>query len=53
VKTFYDGTAVKKWIIPIRPEFHQKLFTDVGQAGSHSGREGFYTYNHIPVEVAR
>jgi hypothetical protein len=27
--TFYDGTAVKKWIIPIRPEFHQKLFTDV------------------------
>jgi hypothetical protein len=29
VKTFYDGTAVKKWIIPIRPEFHQKLFTDV------------------------
>ena len=27
--TFYDGTAVKKWIIPIRPEFHQKLFTDL------------------------
>jgi predicted nucleic acid-binding protein len=27
--TFYDGAAVKKWIIPIRPEFHQKLFTDV------------------------
>jgi hypothetical protein len=26
---FYDGPAVKKWIIPIRPEFHQKLFTDV------------------------
>jgi hypothetical protein len=26
---FYDGPAVRKWIIPIRPEFHQKLFTDV------------------------
>jgi len=29
--TFYDGPAVKKWIIPIRPEFHEKLFTDVEQ----------------------
>jgi hypothetical protein len=29
--TFYDGPAVKKWIIPIRPEFHEKLFTDVVQ----------------------
>ena len=27
--TFYDGLAVKKWIIPIRPEFHERLFTDV------------------------
>jgi hypothetical protein len=27
--TFYDGPAVKKWIIPIRPEFHERLFTDV------------------------
>lgn len=39
--TFYDGTAVKKWIIPIRPEFHQKLFTDVEQRqttlAEHSG----------------
>lgn len=26
--TFYDGPAVKKWIIPIHPEFHQRLFTD-------------------------
>lgn len=29
--TFYDGPAVKKWIIPIRPEFHERLFTDVVQ----------------------
>jgi hypothetical protein len=29
--TFYDGAAVKKWIIPIRPEFHERLFTDVVQ----------------------
>jgi len=27
--TFYDGPAVNKWIIPIRPEFHERLFTDV------------------------
>ncbi|MEN6343179.1 MAG: hypothetical protein ABFC89_11555 [Methanospirillum sp.] len=26
--TFYDGSAVKKWVIPTRPEYHQRLFTD-------------------------
>lgn len=26
--TFYDGESVKKFIIPIRPEFHDQLFTD-------------------------
>jgi len=25
---FYDGEKVKKFIIPIRPEYHNKLFTD-------------------------
>ena len=29
--SFYDGPAVQKWIIPIRPEFHERLFTDVEQ----------------------
>jgi len=27
---FYDGASVKKWIIPIYPEFHTRLFTDYG-----------------------
>jgi len=26
--SFYDGPAVKKWIVPIYPEFHTRLFTD-------------------------
>lgn len=26
--SYYDGEDVKKFIIPIRPEFHRKLFTD-------------------------
>lgn len=26
--SFYDGKEVNKFIIPIRPEFHQRLFTD-------------------------
>ncbi|PKL54238.1 MAG: hypothetical protein CVV36_02855 [Candidatus Methanoperedenaceae archaeon HGW-Methanoperedenaceae-1] len=26
--TFYDGEEVNKFIIPIQPEFHQRLFTD-------------------------
>ena len=26
--SFYDGPSVKKFIIPIRPEFHNRLFTD-------------------------
>ena len=26
--SYYDGTAVKKWIVPIYPEFHTRLFTD-------------------------
>lgn len=26
--SFYDGQSVKKFIIPIRPEFHNRLFTD-------------------------
>ena len=26
--SFYDGENVKKFIIPIRPEYHNKLFTD-------------------------
>lgn len=26
--TFYDGVRIKKFIIPIRPEFHQRLFTE-------------------------
>jgi len=28
--SFYDGVSVKKWIIPIQPEFHTRLFTDYG-----------------------
>ncbi|MFA5269685.1 MAG: hypothetical protein WC379_17105 [Methanoregula sp.] len=28
--SFYDGAAVKKWIVPIYPEFHTRLFTDSG-----------------------
>jgi hypothetical protein len=28
--SFYDGAIVKKWIIPIYPEFHTRLFTDYG-----------------------
>ena len=26
--SYYDGKDVQKWIIPIRPEYHDKLFTD-------------------------
>lgn len=26
--SFYDGEDVKKFIVPIRPEYHDKLFTD-------------------------
>lgn len=26
--SFYDGAMVNKFIIPIRPEYHQRLFTD-------------------------
>jgi hypothetical protein len=26
--SFYDGSAVKKFVVPIRPEFHDRLFTD-------------------------
>ena len=26
--SYYDGEFVKKWIIPIQPKYHQKLFTD-------------------------
>jgi len=26
--TFYDGPRVRKFIVPIRPEYHQRLFTD-------------------------
>ncbi|VVB97263.1 Uncharacterised protein [uncultured archaeon] len=26
--TFYDGVRINKFIIPIRPEFHQRLFTE-------------------------
>ncbi len=26
--SFYDGTAVKKYVIPIMPAYHDKLFTD-------------------------
>jgi len=26
--SFYDGDEVKKFIVPIRPEYHNKLFTD-------------------------
>jgi hypothetical protein len=28
--SYYDGAGVKKWIIPIQPEFHARLFTDYG-----------------------
>lgn len=28
--SFYDGPAVKKWIVPIYPEYHTRLFTDYG-----------------------
>lgn len=26
--SFYDGSDVQKWIVPIRPEYHDQLFTD-------------------------
>lgn len=26
--TFYDGIGINKYIIPIRPEYHERLFTD-------------------------
>jgi rRNA-processing protein FCF1 len=26
--SFYDGPSVKKFIVPIRPEYHDRLFTD-------------------------
>jgi len=26
--SFYDGEGVKKFVVPIRPEYHSKLFTD-------------------------
>ena len=26
--SFYDGDGVRKFIVPIRPEFHERLFTD-------------------------
>ncbi|MDR2855013.1 MAG: hypothetical protein LBV40_02505, partial [Methanomicrobiales archaeon] len=26
--SYYDGDGVHKWIVPIQPEYHQKLFTD-------------------------
>jgi len=38
---------------PNPPGIPSEAVYGFGQAGSHSGREGFYTYNHIPVEVAR
>lgn len=28
--SFYDGPEVKKWIVPIYPEYHDRLFTDYG-----------------------
>jgi hypothetical protein len=28
--SFYDGPAVRKWIVPIFPEYHNRLFTDYG-----------------------
>ncbi|RZN34413.1 MAG: hypothetical protein EF813_09925 [Methanosarcinales archaeon] len=28
--SFYDGTNVNKFLVPIRPQYHQKLFTDYG-----------------------
>jgi len=28
---FYDGEAVRKFIVPIHPEFHEKLFLDPGR----------------------
>jgi hypothetical protein len=29
--SFYDGSQVKKWIVPIYPEYHDRLFTDYGE----------------------
>jgi hypothetical protein len=26
--SFYDGENVQKWIVPIKPEYHERLFTD-------------------------
>lgn len=28
--SFYDGPEVKKWIVPIYPDYHTRLFTDYG-----------------------
>ncbi|MFA5331070.1 MAG: hypothetical protein WC342_01715 [Methanoregula sp.] len=28
--SFYDGVSAGKWIIPIQPEYHARLFTDYG-----------------------
>ena len=29
--SFYDGPQVRKWIVPIYPEYHNRLFTDYGK----------------------
>lgn len=33
--SFYDGSLVKKHLIPIRPNFHKKLFPDFKEKGAH------------------
>ena len=59
--SFYDGVLVRKFIIPIQPEFHDQLFTDFSKRRQtklyeHSGefviegntiRKAYLTYSRI------
>jgi len=38
---FYDGTRVKKLVVPIRPEYHEKLFMDYNKRTSMTLDEYF------------
>ncbi|MBA2862886.1 hypothetical protein [Methanococcus maripaludis] len=38
---YYDGTRVKKLVVPIKPEYHEKLFTDYNKRTSMTLDEYF------------
>ena len=52
--TFYDGDKVKKFIVPIRPKFHSKLFTDYrGRQTILSEHAGEFIFKRIPRSLLR